>query len=146
MENNLIRHELRDLTLESLHEGMSAKFDITITEKDFQYFSEFAYDTAPVHNNSKIASEMGYPKPIVYGFMVFSRFSGLLGMVLPGPRTVIHTAHYAMKKPVFIGDKLTYSVEVKKIVKSVKAVILDLKVFRDNEMVLKGETQCGFNR
>lgn len=141
-----VKLELSDLRLESLEEGMSTQFVITITENDFKTFADFSFDTAPVHNNKEIAQEMGYEKPIVYGLMVFSRFSAMLGMVLPGPRTVIHSASFSMKKPVFVGDQLTYSAQVRKIVKSVKAVVLDLKVFRNDELVLKGETQCGFNR
>lgn len=139
-------HELIDRTYESLTVGQKAFFRVQVTEADFKIFKDFALDSAPVHSDVKTAKEMGYPKPIAYGFMVFSRFSGLLGMNLPGPRTVIHSSSYKMKKPVFIGDTLDYHVQVKKLVASVRVVFLDLKVSRADQVILVGETQCGFLR
>lgn len=140
-------HDLRDIQIGDLENGMRAQFEITITPEDVATFAGFSRDAAPVHNNVEIAAAMGYERPIVYGLMVFGRFSGLLGMVMPGPRTVIHSASFAMKKPVYVGDRLTYVAEVRKVVRSVKSVILDLKVFRNtDELILKGEAQCGFRR
>ena len=138
-------HKLLDRNLESLEEGMTASFTTTIAAKDLEMFGQVAVDHAPIHYNSAFAQSMGYDKPIVYGFLVFSRFSGLLGMVLPGPRTVIHSASFKMAKAVYIDDVLTYAVRVTKIIKSVKTVVLALTVSRfPDEIILKGEAQCGF--
>jgi 3-hydroxybutyryl-CoA dehydratase len=139
-------HDLKAPELSELSEGMSAKFDVTFTRQDLDEFAKIAFDSAPLHHDPEIARAMGYREPISYGLLVFGRFSGLLGMVLPGARTVIHSGSFQMKKPVYVGDKLTYVAEIRKIVKSVRTVILDLKVLRGDELILKGETQCGFQR
>jgi len=142
MINNLI-----DRKLASLEQGMTSSVQITITEEDLNWFRNLTGDNAPVHYDSRIANEMGYERPIVYGFLVFSRFSALLGMNLPGPRAVIHSASYKMVNPVYVGDQLTYQVEIKKIVKSIKVTLLNLTVFNfQNKVVLRGEAQCGFRR
>lgn len=147
MKEAPVSHALADRPFEDLREGMSACFEVTITPEDIRAFSAFTGDLAPVHFDRGIAAAMGYPEPIAFGLMIFGRFSGLLGMVLPGPRTVIHSASFSMKKPVFAGDRLTYVAEVTRVVKSVRAVILGLKVLRGaDELVMKGETQCGFLR
>lgn len=147
MTGKTVRHDLLDRPFEELKVGMTASFDVTITHDDIRDFRSFSGDNAPVHFDADIAASMGYPKPIAFGLMVFARFSGLLGMVLPGPRTVIHASSFSMKKPVYAEDRLTYVAEITRIVKSVKVVMLSLKVFRDNDdLVLQGETQCGFRR
>jgi acyl dehydratase len=147
MTGPAIKLALNDRPLEELRPGMTASLDIVVTQEDIRNFSGFTGDLAPVHFDAAIAGSMGYPQPIAFGLMVFARFSGLLGMVLPGPRTVIHTSNFSMKKPVFAGDRLTYVAEITRIVKSVKVVILSLKVIRgEDDVVLVGETQCGFRR
>lgn len=141
-----MKHDLKAPELSELFEGMKSSFESVITRDDLLAFEKITFDSAPLHHDDAYAQSMGYREPISYGLLVFSRFSGLLGMVLPGARTVIHSGTFAMKKPVYVGETLTYVAEVKKIIKSVKTVILDLKVLRGDEVVLKGETQCGFRR
>ena len=138
-------HELQDREFESLSEGMEASFRVKMVLADVLDFARLAMDEAPVHIDPAVAHTMNYAAPIVHGFLVFGRFSGLLGMVLPGPRTVIHAANYKMSKPVYVGDELLYTVKIQKIVKAVKTVVLALSVTNDSgAMVLKGEAQCGF--
>jgi len=140
-------NDLIDRKLASLEQGMTSSVQITITEEDLNWFRNLTGDNAPVHYDSRVANEMGYERPIVYGFLVFSRFSALLGMNLPGPRAVIQSASYKMVNPVYVGDQLTYQVEIKKIVKSIKVTLLNLTVFNfQNKVVLRGEAQCGFRR
>jgi len=107
-------NDLIDRKLASLEQGMTSSVQITITEEDLNWFRNLTGDNAPVHYDSRVANEMGYERPIVYGFLVFSRFSALLGMNLPGPRAVIQSASYKMVNPVYVGDQLTYQVEMKK--------------------------------
>lgn len=142
-----VSHDLLDRSFEDLEVGMTASYDITISHEDIREFSSITGDLAPVHFDPDFAASMGYRKPVAFGLLVFARFSGLLGMVLPGPRSVIHASSFSMKKPVYAEDRLTYIVEITRVVKSVKVVFLSLKVLRDkDDLVLQGETRCGFVR
>jgi len=99
-----------------------------------------------VHHDLSVATEMGYKDVLVFGFLAGAPFSGLLGNELPGPSTVLHSLRIGLAAPIYPGEQLVYRVEVKQLVNSLKAVVLDLTARRvsDNEIVVRGQAQCGF--
>ncbi len=89
---------------------------------------------------------MGYRDVLVFGWLAGAPFSGLLGMELPGPATVLHSVRIGMVGPVYPGDEIQYRAEVKQLVAAVKAVVLELVAVRaaDQQVVIRGQAQCGF--
>ena len=131
---------------EDLRVGMNATTTRTFSRADIEAFRVLAPDEAPVHHNSAVAKAMGYSDVLVFGWLAGAPFSGLLGAQLPGPATVLHSVRFGMVAPVYPGDELLYRVEVKQLVNSLKAVVLDLTALRvsDNQVVIRGQAQCGF--
>lgn len=132
-------------SINDLKVGMEIYEKITFTEENMRVFAELAADSAPVHHDTEFAKSQGYRDCLVFGFLVASRFSGLLGNKLPGPHTVLQTVQWKNVRPVYAGETITYRVSVKQIAVSVKAVILDLQAQNEQgEIVLTGVSQCGF--
>src|SRR5437867_1176725 len=102
-------HSLGDLTFESMTEGQEASFRTKVSEQDLRNFAELAMDYAPVHFDEDTAQKMGFDHCMAHGLFVLSRFSGLIGMVLPGARAIIHSGSYKFRRPVFAGDDLEYA-------------------------------------
>lgn len=118
---------------------------IEVTEAWIKKFIDLTGDIAPVHTNQEHANAMGYAGKIAHGLLVTSMFSRILGMHLPGKNTVLHQVTTQMKGPVFIGDKLHYTVAVSKLVPSVKTVALSLKVVNQSgTLINSGEATCLF--
>jgi acyl dehydratase len=119
----------------------------TFTEQSVAAFGSLIGDSAPIHWNDEFAIRKSFKGRIVYGFLIASPFSRILGMTLPGPHTVIHSVSYKIHRPVYVGQKIIYTVKVNKKVPSVAVVILELSATNElGDIVLSGSAQCGFPR
>ena len=56
-----------------------------------------------------------FGKRVVHGMLVASLFSALLGVELPGKGTIYLGQTLSFKAPVFLGEKVTASVEITEI-------------------------------
>jgi len=102
-------------------------------------------DLAPFHFDKGFAQKHGFPDRIVHGFLISSFFSGILGQNLPGPSSVINQTSFKYHLPVFIGQRIIYSVSVEKITDAVKAVSLSLKATNNSDnIVINGSAICSF--
>lgn len=120
---------------------------MTFGEGQMQTFAELVHDRAPVHWDVSAAQDLGFRGRLVYGFLVAAGFSGILGMKLPGPYTVIHSVKFDMVGPVLVGERISYRVRVTHITPALKTVVLELRATRDNgDLVLRGSAQCGFRQ
>lgn len=134
-------YEFSDLSV-----GMSAETSRVFSLEDIATFRVLAPDAAPVHVDQSVAQAMGYRDVLVFGWLAGAPFSGLLGMQLPGPATVLHSVRISMVGPVYPGDEIQYRAEIKQLVTAVKAVVLELVAVRaaDQQVVIRGQAQCGF--
>ena len=130
--------------LESLQAGQSVTQSVTFDKETVERFARLSGDGARVHNDPDFAADMGFEGPIVHGFLVGARFSRLLGMYLPGERSVIQTLQLNYRRPVPIGATVSYRVAVGRVAASVGAVILDLSVSDGGESLVTGKSQCVF--
>lgn len=133
---------------EQLSVGMSATAARRFSREDIASFASLSPDEAPVHTDTKFAKEMGYADVLVHGWLAAAPFSGLLGMQLPGPRTVLHWVRINMTAPVYPDDEIVYRCEIRQLSGTTRAVVLDLLATRSatNEVVVRGQAQCGFRK
>ena len=135
----------RLLSVDDVQEGESWRDDVEMTDELVQGFIGLTNDRALGHVDPKYAAKMGFERCIVHGFLVNSGYSRILGMFLPGSNTVIHKIQIDMLAPVYIGDTITYEVQVKRVIAAVKSVQLDLLAMNQNgDQVSKGMTICVF--
>jgi 3-hydroxybutyryl-CoA dehydratase len=94
-------------SVHDLETFMKVTKTVTFEREDLASFGRLAADDAPIHHDTAFAQSKGYEAVLVYGFLVAAPFSGMLGMQLPGPNSVLHSASWQMVKPVYIGEKLS---------------------------------------
>ena len=87
--------------------GLSESFQHTITENDMELFELISGDYNPMHLDEAFAQKRGYTGRIVYGMLVSSFYSTLVGMYLPGENCLLNACNISYKKPVYVGDELT---------------------------------------
>jgi 3-hydroxybutyryl-CoA dehydratase len=135
----------RFLSIEDIVEGQQWEETVHITRDMVQTFISLSRDNAPVHVDQKHAVQLGYDRPLVHGFLVGSRYSGILGKFLPGSNTVIQKIILEMLLPVFVDDVLTYCVEISRVVPSVHSALLKMTAVNQNgELVNRGSATCIF--
>eukprot|EP01124_Arcella_intermedia_P017929 TRINITY_DN24915_c0_g1_i1.p1 TRINITY_DN24915_c0_g1~~TRINITY_DN24915_c0_g1_i1.p1 ORF type:complete len:175 (+),score=36.69 TRINITY_DN24915_c0_g1_i1:62-586(+) len=105
--------------------GHWAQITKTWTEADVQQFSAVTGDANPVHLDEAFAKTTMFKTRIVHGMLTASLFSALLATECPGPGTIYLNQNLKFKKPVFLNDSVTVTVQVKEINAPKKQVTLD---------------------
>ena len=120
--------------------GDTASINKTFTDNEVREFAKLSGDTNPLHLDDQFAKDSPFEQRIVHGMLTASLFSGLLGVSLPGTGTIFLGQTLAFKAPVFIGQKVTASVEITKIREDKPIVTLrTLCINEEGEIVIEGE-------
>ena len=93
-----------DLRYEEIEVGMTRSFRRFIAEADVDTFAVLSGDQSPLHTDSQYAvSQTAYHKRLVHGMHLASLVSCLVGMHLPGFRSVCLAQQFDFLQPVY-GD------------------------------------------
>ena len=82
------------------------------TERDVIHFSALSDDKNPIHLDAGYAEQSIFAGRIVHGILVASLFSGLIGMRLPGKGSIYLAQNLTFKKPIYLDEEITASVEI----------------------------------
>ncbi len=131
--------------IEDISVGDSYQEEKLIDEATIQQFIHMTKDTAGIHTNVQFSGERGFEDLVVHGFLLSINFSRILGMELPGENTVIGSLELHFHNPVYVGDSVRYVVTVKRILKPLGTVLLDLLITKnDGTLCVEGKTTCAF--
>lgn len=120
--------------------GQRASIEKVFNEEEVLNFSKMSMDDNPIHFDKVYAQNSRFKQRIVQGPFVTSLIGGLLGSKLPGPGTIYINQNTQFLKPVFIGDKVTASIEIKEIREDKPVIKLRTWVEKENgELVIDGE-------
>ena len=126
-------------TYEELETGHRESFRVKITEEMLDAFRELTGDINPLHCDAKYASDSGYDSRVAYGMLTASFLSTLAGVYLPGERSLIKETHIKFTEPVFPGEELTVTGEIKEKHDGFRMLVLKVTVTGgDGRKVLRG--------
>lgn len=94
-------------------EGMQIAFPICVTDEDMRRFALLSGDVSPLHTDTAFARSKGYDDIIVYGGLLVSYISRLVGMHMPGRNSVEAGLEVKFSNPLFVNEKATLSGVVK---------------------------------
>jgi acyl dehydratase len=132
----------RALMVDQISVGDRVVQKVMFDAEKHQAFACLARDSAPVHGDVDFARRSGFDGPIIQGLAVVSRFSRLMGMYLPGEHAVLQRTEFKFHRPVYANTELLYSCEVKRIVRPLRAVLLDVAVTANGIDCVTGQCQC----
>jgi 3-hydroxybutyryl-CoA dehydratase len=95
--------------MSEFQQNMSHVSEIVITQSMVSGYAELLGDRNPLHLNAAFAATTKFGKPIAHGGIIFGLISRILGMEFPGPGTVYLSQQISFHKPVYIGDRLRFS-------------------------------------
>lgn len=100
--------------MEELEEGKTkAEFDTVVTEEMMDIFCQLSGDSNPLHVDPEYAKSQCMKGKTVYGMLVASFYSRLVGMYLPGKHCLLHEIKINFHRPVYPGDLLHVSGVIK---------------------------------
>jgi 3-hydroxybutyryl-CoA dehydratase len=97
----------------SFQPGDKASRTTTITDEMIRLFAHLTGDTNPVHLDEAYAAGTRFGRRIAHGMIAAGLISATLANDLPGPGTVYLSQTLQFKAPVYPGDTITTTVEVK---------------------------------
>src|SRR5688500_8648657 len=126
--------------MSSLQPGDKASRTTSITDEMIRAFAELTGDTNPVHLDDAYAAGTRFGRRIAHGMLAAGLISAALANDLPGPGTVYLSQTLQFKAPVYPGDTITTTVEVKA-VRPDKPIVTLITVCRNqnDKVVLEGE-------
>lgn len=120
--------------------GDHASRTMTITDETIRTFADLTGDHNPVHLDDAYAAGTRFGRRIAHGMIAAGLISATLANDLPGPGTVYLGQTLQFKAPVYPGDTITATVEVKSVRPDKPIVILTtVCTNQDGARVLEGE-------
>lgn len=136
---------MNTFTFDEINIGYSASFEVVITEEMMKQFLGISGDRNPLHTNSDYAKSHGFQQKVVYGMLVSSFYSRLIGEYIPGKYCVLETIEILFNNPVFVGDRLTVSGQVKNKYPSVHSIEISAKIVNQSgKKTSKAKIMTGF--
>ena len=89
-------------TINEIKVGEEFVRDYTITYADVVKFSEICGDWNPVHHDEEFAKGTIFKKQIAHGMISVAKFSGILGMDLPGLGTIYLNQDVKFSRPAYL--------------------------------------------
>lgn len=124
----------------SLQPGDKATRTTIITDEMIRVFADLTGDANPVHLDDAYAANTRFGRRIAHGMIAAGLISAALANDLPGPGTIYLSQTLQFKAPVYPGDTITTTVEVKSA--RPDKPIVTLRTFCQNQndvVVLEGE-------
>lgn len=128
-------------SIEDIEIGMKASYSQTITDLDIKAFSLVSGDNNPIHIDDNYAEKSRYKKRIAHGMLTASFFSALFGTKIPGEGCVYVSQSLKFKRPVYLGDRVTATVEVINLDLGKKRVFFKTTCSVKNKVVTDGEAE-----
>jgi acyl dehydratase len=119
---------MNTFTFDEIDIGYSVSFDVVVTEEMMQKFMEISGDRNPLHTDLDYAKDQGFNQKVVYGMLTSSFYSRLVGEYIPGKYCVLETIEIFLYNPVFVGDTLTVTGQVKNKYPSVRSIEISAKI------------------
>lgn len=120
--------------------GDKASRTTTITDEMIRSFAQLTGDTNPVHLDDDYAAKTRFGRRIAHGMIAAGLISAALANDLPGPGTVYLSQTLQFRGPVYPGDTITTTVEVKTVRPDKPIITLNTAcINQDNKVVLEGE-------
>ena len=133
------QESVRQVFIEDMEEGMSARLTRRLDEEAVRTFAALTGDVNPVHLDATYAAETPFKRPIVHGMLTASLISAVLGTQLPGKGAIYVSQSIQFRAPVYVGDDVTAEVTVTAIDTRRRRVTFATRCLVGDKEVLRGE-------
>ncbi|HBT81309.1 hypothetical protein A2757_01385 [Candidatus Giovannonibacteria bacterium RIFCSPHIGHO2_01_FULL_48_47] len=101
----------------------------SFSEEDIKAFAKLSGDQSPLHLDDGFARTKGYKGRLAHGLLVASKFSYLVGMVIPGKDSLYLSQNLNFHRPILAGEKFKVKGTVVSKSESTKIVEIKMEIF-----------------
>jgi 3-hydroxybutyryl-CoA dehydratase len=126
--------------IEDVKIGQSFTHSLTVTEEIHDQFCQLSGDDSPIHTNEEFCQKTKFKKRVGYAFLLTAVLSKVYGTVFPGGSELCLKQTCNFKRPFFIGDLLSFEIEVSHKNVSTKIITVKNRVKnQENSVIFTGE-------
>jgi acyl dehydratase len=123
--------------------GQTATRSLSVTAEHVDLYAKITGDRNPLHFDEAFAAKTKFGRLVVHGGITAGILNALVAEDMPGPGTVFMSQELKYTAPVFVGDTITATGEVREVHASKPVCRLGVVVTRaEGEVVLEGECWC----
>ena len=123
---------MNEFKFDDLQVDQIERFDVTISEPMMKSFREISGDINPLHSDKNFAIQNNYKDKVVFGLLVSSFYSRLVGVYLPGKYALLNSINIDFLKPVYVKDKLHIEGKIVELDNRFKIINIKSRITRDN--------------
>ena len=133
---------IENRTFDEVQVGDTVSVARTLTHKDIELFAVMSGDVNPAHLDEEYAKSDMFHKIIAHGMWGGAMFSMVMGTQLPGPGGIYLGQSLRFRRPVGLGDTITFSVKVLEKIPEKSRLVLDCQAInQDGELVMSGTAE-----
>jgi len=134
--------EARALAWNELAEGMTATVDFEVTSAEMDAFAALSGDHNALHQDPSFAREKGFDGVVVYGGLIVSKISQLVGMRLPGRDAVWMGLSLRFRRPLYVGRPARLTGTIARLSESTRVVELRIEIRSEGQLLAEGEVEA----
>jgi|SRR5579859_598928 len=120
--------EAPEMDLDTLEVGTTVSCAWVVTEAQVDAFAQLSEDVNPLHMQTSVAREYGFPRRVAHGLLALGAISRLIGTRLPGPGALWLAQDVQFVAPVLVGDRLEARVTVQQVSTGAQIITLRTEV------------------
>jgi len=97
---------------DAYHEGMQRGWDFRFTNEDMHAFELLSGDHNPIHTDPVFSRSKGFDAPLIYGLLLASQLSRLIGQELPDNHAILTGITMNFTSPAFANEELRFDAEL----------------------------------
>jgi len=97
---------------DAYREGMRLGWSFRFSDEDMRAFERLSGDHNPIHTDPAFARGKGFDAPLVYGLLLASQLSRLVGQELPDRHAILTGIAMNFTSPAFADEELQFSAEL----------------------------------
>jgi acyl dehydratase len=123
-------------------EGLHIEWQFGFSLEDMQLFARLSGDYNPIHTDLSFANSKGFKAPLIYGLLLTSQMSRLIGWELPDKHAILTAINMRFLSPCFQGDQLIFTADL--VNKSDSTHLLEFKclILNGDEIICRGAVEA----
>lgn len=97
---------------EAYSEGMQRGWDFRFSDENMRTFEQLSGDHNPIHTDAAFARAKRFDAPLVFGLLLASQLSRLIGQELPDNHAILTGITMDFISPAFVNDDLRFDAEL----------------------------------
>jgi len=123
-------------------EGMHLEWPFSFSVSEMEIFAKLSGDYNPIHVDIDYAKAKGFNAPLIYGLLLSSQMSRLIGQELPDKNAILTGIQMDFIQPGFPGDKLIFESTLVSISNATKAINFKCCISKAGKTLCRGSVDA----